>query len=383
MNDKKYKELAIDFIKNSPYKTGEFSGKNWGHEWHSLCSYQGKLKPAIAYNLVSIFTEEGDLVLDPLCGVGTIPFEACMNGRVGIGNDLSELAYVVSCSKLQKPLLKDVYDELAKLNDHILTHKNDYKDDSLPYSDWGFNGKLPEYYETNTYKEILAARDYYKKTFSDRKQSSAYCLVLSCMLHILHGNRPYALSRNSHPLTPYKPTGDFVYKSVYQHVLEKIEKTYKKDDFSNYKRGLVFNNDFIDLPKYLDKKVDWIITSPPFTASIRFYINNWLRLWFVGWEPLDFKKADSIFLDGKQNKNLDEYIPFFETCSKLLKPNGRMILHLGKTSKVDMAEELMKRASQYFVEIYRGDENVDDIEHHGIKDKGGTFAHQFLFLKKK
>jgi len=163
MNDKKYKELAIDFIKNSPYKTGEFSGKNWGHEWHSLCSYQGKLKPAIAYNLVSIFTEEGDLVLDPLCGVGTIPFEACMNGRVGIGNDLSELAYVVSCSKLQKPLLKDVYDELAKLNDHILTHKNDYKDDSLPYSDWGFNGKLPEYYETNTYKEILAARDYIKK----------------------------------------------------------------------------------------------------------------------------------------------------------------------------------------------------------------------------
>ena len=49
------------FIKELPYKQGVYAGRNWGHEWHSLCSYHGKLKPAIAHFLVSEFTEEGQI----------------------------------------------------------------------------------------------------------------------------------------------------------------------------------------------------------------------------------------------------------------------------------------------------------------------------------
>ena len=48
-----------------------------------------------------------------------------------------------------------------------------------------------------------------------------------------------------------------------------------------------------------------------------------------------------------------------------------------------MANELSVRAEPFFNEIYRGEENVEDIEKHGIKDKGATLVHQFLFLEKK
>ena len=48
-----------------------------------------------------------------------------------------------------------------------------------------------------------------------------------------------------------------------------------------------------------------------------------------------------------------------------------------------MAEELSKRATPYFAEVYRGTENVQEIEKHGIKDKGSTVEHQYLFLMKK
>ena len=48
-----------------------------------------------------------------------------------------------------------------------------------------------------------------------------------------------------------------------------------------------------------------------------------------------------------------------------------------------MAEELAKRANKYFIEIYRGTEDVVEIEKHGIKDKGSTKEHQFLFLLKR
>ena len=84
-----YRKTAEHFINSMPYTEQPFNSRNWGHDWHSLCSYQGKLKPALAHHLIKTFTRAGDRVLDPLCGVGTIPFEACLQGRVGIGNDMS------------------------------------------------------------------------------------------------------------------------------------------------------------------------------------------------------------------------------------------------------------------------------------------------------
>ena len=48
-----------------------------------------------------------------------------------------------------------------------------------------------------------------------------------------------------------------------------------------------------------------------------------------------------------------------------------------------MAALLAEYAAEYFDEIYRGSENVSEIEKHGIKDKGATVEHQYLFLMKK
>ena len=101
-----------------------------------------------------------------------------------------------------------------------------------------------------------------------------------------------------------------------------------------------------------------------------------------GWNDKEFKNADKVFLDSKQKKDFSIYSSFFEMCNRVLKPSGKIILHLGKTDKVDMAEELSKYASKYFKEIYRGSEDVLSIEKHGIKDKGATIEHQFLFLEK-
>ena len=108
-----------------------------------------------------------------------------------------------------------------------------------------------------------------------------------------------------------------------------------------------------------------------------------MRLWLCGWEPEDFKNADKKFLDQRQIHNFDIYFDFFKMCSKNLNDNGIVVLHLGKTAKVDMAAELLKRSSELFTKVYLGSEDVKYIEKHGIKDKGGTVEHQYLFLQKK
>ena len=377
-----FRKQAKNFIEKMPYREAPYSGRNWGHSWHSLCSYHGKLKPAIAHFLIKEFTSSGDTILDPLCGVGTIPFEACLQGRIGIGNDLSELAFIVSKAKLEKPNLSQVEKVLERLNTYIESNKfsEEVSKDMDKYRDFGFNGKLPEYFQEETYREILCARRYFLPKIKNITSEEA--MVYSALLHVLHGNRPYALSRNSHPLTPYTPKGEYIYKNVIEHIKHKIYLNYKNNDFYNFVPGKAILGDYEQL-KYSNLKVDAVISSPPFAGSIRFYMQNWMRLWLCGWESEDYKKAEKIFLDQKQKNNFDVYKSFFEMCYRVLKPNGKVILHLGKTDKIDMADELSKRALPWFDEVYRGSEDVRKIEKHGVKDKGATVEHQYLFLIKK
>lgn len=378
-NIDEYKQKAKIFMEHLPYRDKPFSGRNWGHPWHSLCSFHGKLKPAIAHFLIKEFTEVGQTVLDPMSGVGTIPFEACLQGRKGIGNDLSEMARVVTEAKVKSNNKEKVESILKELNDYINENKVDYDANKVPYSNFGLNGKVPEYFHPETYAEILAAR----KFFINKKiTSSEEAFIFSCFLHVLHGNRPYALSRNSHPLTPYAPKGEFIYKNVVTHIKNKIELSYKKGKWNNFKYGQAIFGDLFNLADKLNN-IDAIITSPPFYDSIRFYSSNWLRLWLSGWEPEDFKNAEMRFLEGKQKKDLDIYSDFFNVCNDILKNNGKLILHLGKSKKCDMANELAKLAKKHFEIIHVGDEDVESLEKHGISDKGSTTTHQFLFLIKK
>ena len=166
-----------------PYKHSPYSGRNWGHPWHSLCSYHGKLKPAIAHFLVEQFTELGDVIVDPLGGVGTIPLEACLQGRVGISNDLSELAFIVSKAKLEKPEYNECIDVLNALKDYIAVHiKSDKISELLTkYNDFGFNGKLPSYFHEDTFKEILCAREYFVPRIKDFSAAEAMVFLACCM----------------------------------------------------------------------------------------------------------------------------------------------------------------------------------------------------------
>lgn len=374
MNSTEYEKKAKKFLKNMTYQD---KGRNWGHSWHSLCSYRGKLKPAIAYELVEQFTKPGDVILDPMGGVGTIPFEACLQDRLGISNDLSVFAFIVANAKLEKPDYNQVLKEVEVLRQYIELNKARFEDNE-EVRRFGLNKKIVEYYHEETMKEILAAREFFK----DKDYSAVDCLIMACILHILHGNRPYALSRKSHPLTPYAPTGDFVYKNLIDHLIAKINRSYNSKDTGTWIKGISYNYDIKDLPNKLSCKADIIITSPPFASSFKFYTQNWLRLWFSGWSEVDFKEANNIFFDNKQNKNMDIYYSYFQACSEMLKENGKMILHVGKSDKFDMSKELISRCGQWFEVISAGEETIQG-ENHGIVDIGSTKAHQFIFLIKK
>lgn len=169
-----------------------------------------------------MFSEEGDVVLDPLGGVGTIALEACLQGRKGISNDISILASTVAKAKISFPKIDDVMKELARLeekNRNSILTEEDYLS-----AEFGLNASVKDYFHKDTLREILLFR---KNLCLENNPSAERCYVAANLLHILHGNRPYALSRTSHALTPFAPKGEYIYKNVVGKITERLYKCAK------------------------------------------------------------------------------------------------------------------------------------------------------------
>lgn len=366
----------LEFKTSLPHHVQPFAKRNWGHPLHSLCSYQGKMKPSLAYHLVRTFASEGGTILDPFAGVGTIPFEAALNGIRSFGFDISPSALIIGQAKLGKPDGQKCFELIEKLD--LFINENKPTDQEIDDANaFGFNNKLKDYFEPETLKEILLARHYFQ---INKPTSSSDALVVSSLLHVLHGNRPYALSRRSHGITPFAPTGDFKYKSLIDHLKEKVNRSLNVIYPKSFTEGKMFFQDAtLWWPREIDN-LDTIITSPPFFDSTRFHLANWMRLWFCGWGKDDFKSKPLSFVDERQKETFEVYGPVLRQARERLKKGGKVVFHLGKSKKCDMASELARIAEKWFKIEDVFSEDVRHTESHGIRDKGTVVEHQFLVL---
>ncbi len=366
----------IKFKNDLPHQMTPYSKRNWGNNRHSLCSYMGKLKPSIAHHLVDAFVPEDGRILDPFAGVGTIPFEASLKGMASYGFDISPAAVAISKAKIANPSRKDCMSIIKKLSRYIHTNEPSALE-VKEVKNLGFNGKIETYFEKNTMKEVILARRFFQ---NNPPTSSAENFILAALLHILHGNRPYALSRRSHPITPYKPQGEFEYKSLINKLTEKVERSLSVELPSEFKEGHIYLQDATTWWPREIENLDAIITSPPFFDSTRFHVANWMRLWFSGWSKDDFASRPQGFVDDRQKVGFSVYEPIFRQSRERLKKNGVLVLHLGKSNKCDMAEVLQHLGKKWFRKSDLLNESVAHCESHGIKDKGTVTSHQYLVL---
>lgn len=372
---------AETFCMDAPHRAPPYSKRNWGGLLHSLCSYQGKLKPAIAHFLVSAFTQPGDRVVDPMSGIGTIPLEARRQGRFAIANDLSPLAATVSRAKLEPFNEQRLWKRFANLSAAL----NKAESPSLPEAEFGLNGPVGNYFHQQTLAEIFAARQWFMGARTDDGWAAADAVLLTGLLHILHGNRPYALSRNSHPITPFAPSGAFEYKSVVEHLETRLLNTVpallmlRETSID----GFALQRDFRDLASVVGGPVDAVITSPPFSSSLRFWSSNWMRLWLAGWSPADFVSEPKRYLETEQRRSYKPYGEFAASASSMLRPGGALILHLGETARGRMVDGVTPQLTEYFKIEHVGSESVADTESHGLRDKGATTQHWYVFATRR
>lgn len=98
---------------------------------HGLHPYPARMIPQLAERLIREYSREGDWVLDPFCGSGTVLVESRLRNRNSIGNEISPLALLLTRVKTT-PLDKE---ELRKASKKVL---DEVQERILAYRNKGF-----------------------------------------------------------------------------------------------------------------------------------------------------------------------------------------------------------------------------------------------------
>jgi DNA modification methylase len=70
---------------------------------HGFHTYPARMHPTTASRLVHVVSAEGETVLDPFCGSGTVLVEALLAGRAAVGTDLNPIAVRLARLKTAAP----------------------------------------------------------------------------------------------------------------------------------------------------------------------------------------------------------------------------------------------------------------------------------------
>ncbi len=92
LNENKFSGMSIDYSWSFSDKTV----KDTAYITHGYYTYPAKFIPQLAARLISEYSNEGDVVVDPFMGSGTTIVEAIVRNRVGVGTDINDIAYLVA-----------------------------------------------------------------------------------------------------------------------------------------------------------------------------------------------------------------------------------------------------------------------------------------------
>ena len=312
----------LKIFEKRPWKYGEFKAQNWGNWLHHMSAYVGKLKPGFAHWLIRASTIPGDTVLDPFCGIGTVPLEVDLMGRRAIGIDLNPYAAAISKAKFDRREMQEHIDYLQNLQ---LDVKSIKKNTISPL--------IRQYFHDKTLKEIFALR----KILIKEKQH----FLLGCLIGILHGHRPGHLSATTSLVIPFVPDTVAEYREVIPRVVEKVRRTYR-DGIPLKTNGKIYENDSRN--KILrNDTVDAVISSPPYYNTLNYVTDNRLRIAFLGYDKDGREALDDRLIQHRQDY-LKDMIKVGQHLRNCIKPDGYCIfvlgdLHLGK-KVVNTAEDI-------------------------------------------
>ena len=271
---------------------------------HYLFRFPAKFHAPVVHSLVREYTSEGETIIDPFCGSGTLLLAAKYEGRHAKGSDVDPLAVFVADVKthrLQPNHLKSSWEELHSLLEPIERTTAEYN--RRRFSDIG-----PRAYDFALARERLWTPDipnllhwfrryvvidlarmlsrinhneipkthqtFFRLVFASilRKVSNADPVPVSGLEVTSHMKRLDEQGRYINPIDAFS-------KAV-EKAISGMEEFWEACSSSS--RVSVFHADARKLTARMRTKVDAVITSPPYHNAVDYYRRHQLEMYWLG-----------------------------------------------------------------------------------------------------
>jgi site-specific DNA-methyltransferase (adenine-specific) len=238
--------------------------------------------PSLPHVFIDWLTERGDVVYDPFAGRGTVPLEAALMERVGLGSDNNPMACLLTGAKVDPPEREDLLARIATLRRRIRPRST---------------ADVPPHVKA-LFSEFTLARLVWLRSNLDL-DDAVDRFLMALLIGRLHGNadsqgRPAGLTvamPNTFAMAP-----KYVSRYIEEHGLEAPVKNpldLLQDRVTSLPlprkriRGRAWSQDArerIAWPPHLPA-AKLVFTSPPYLSVMKYGKFNWIRLWMLGHEP--------------------------------------------------------------------------------------------------
>ena len=307
----------------------------WAAPQHYTCSYMAMFPPELPHYFISRFTKKGDTILDPFCGRGTTPVQAISQSRIGIGNDLNDLAYLLTKGKIANPSLNEVIERL------------DYLESNFNRTDWlrmkGIPRKIRMIYHPETQRHLM-----YLRREIEWKDNDVDAFLAMVLMGSMHGSSPGFLSLSM------PNTFSMGWNYIRNYIEEKNLKRPERNAFDVLRKrckrslkdgklpgkGETIHGDVREIRRRIEpNSVKMIFSSPPYLKVIKYGLYNWIRLW---WILGDHKEVDEKLDDSHAIK---PYLRFMKevletTLIILDKEEGIACWVVGDVKNLNLAREI-------------------------------------------
>jgi len=261
------------------FKEGSFST---GYATHGLFPYRGKFHPQLIKGILNILRiKPKDIVLDPMCGSGTLNVEAAIMGIRSIGIEKSPFCILMSKVKCE----------------------------SLESGSYTFSKILKninEIYHTLTKEKSLPAEFRFGSKFNLEK-----AVILLAFLDAMGYSRRCSKSLNT------------LFPLVLKRYIGQIDSFIQTRNKLNLKIGKAYFkvSDARKLP-VKDASIDAIVTSPPYSFAIDYIENDRPQLEYLGYNTTSLKE-EMIGLYGETKR--ERLLNYFADMHKVLKEMYRVL----------------------------------------------------------
>ncbi len=318
------------------------------HRFHSICPYFAMFPETFVEKHLAASPYDG-VVFDPYCGRGTTLFQSLLQGRAAGGCDLNPVAVCISGAKGNAPMLSDVRARLDELRRGFAEP-----------SDGVWEGDLGDFFELCFDRATLVQVRYLRSALDWRNCKEDRFIAALC-LGALHGEShrsPNYFSNRMPRTISTKPDYSVRWWTSRGYAPPRRDAFHILDRMLDYRfrspppegSALVAETDArsaaAQLPELAGQVTD-VITSPPYLDTTNYREDQWLRLWFLGGEPLVPRGRRD---DRHYSK--DSYWEFIQDSVKGLSPlladRVRIVIRIGgrRLQKAELRSGLLRSLTE-------------------------------------